>query len=237
MSLTPDLVALVHRAVEDPGPLPGVSYQTDEDYDRMVDDLLSTHPSGEDAWLFAFGSLIWKPECEHTEERAGVAPGWHRSFCFRIRRYRATEECPGLMMSLDRGGQCKGMLYRLRGSTLREQLHKLCRREITVKPQNTPARWITVISDGVPFRAIAFVMNRASRAYTGRLSPEEVAAVLSRACGHWGSGAEYLFNTVQKLEEHGIHDRYLWKLQQLVAERIAQDQSLALQRQGSFDSP
>lgn len=229
MSLTPELVALVHRTVEDSGPLPGVSYLTDEDYDKMVDALLSAHPEGEDAWLFAFGSLIWKPECEHTGERAGIAPGWHRSFCFRIRRYRGTEDCPGLMMSLDRGGQCKGMLYRLPGASLREQLHKLCRREITIKPQNTSARWITVVSDGVRLRAVAFVMNRTSRAYVGRLSPEEVAGVLSRACGHWGSGAEYLFNTVQKLEEHAIHDRYLWTLQQLVAERIALDHRLPRQ--------
>jgi cation transport protein ChaC len=32
--------------------------------------------------------------------------------------------------------------------------------------------------------------------------------------------AEYLFSTVSKLEESGIHDRNLWRLQRLVAERI-----------------
>lgn len=227
MSLTPELVALVHRAVEDPGPIAGVDYQTDDDYERMVDGLLATHPPGEDAWLFAFGSLIWKPECEHTEESPGVARGWHRSFCFRIRRYRGSEECPGLMMSLDRGGQCRGMLYRMPAAGLRQQLHKLCRRETTVKPANTLPRWVTVMRDGAPVRAIAFVINRGSRAYTGKLAPEEIAAVLSRACGHWGSGAEYLFNTVRKLEEHGMHDRYLWRLQRLVARRIALDHGLS----------
>jgi glutathione-specific gamma-glutamylcyclotransferase len=230
MSLTPELVALVHRTIEDPGPPPGVACQTEEDYDQMVDGLLSTHPAGEDAWLFAFGSLIWKPECEHLEERAGTASGWHRSFCFRIRRFRGTDDCPGLMMSLDRGGQCKGMLFRLPGGTLHQQLRKLCKREITVKPANTLPRWITVMNGGMPLRAIAFVINRESRAYVGRLAPEEIATTLSKACGHWGSGAEYLFNTVQKLEECGIHDRYLWRLQQLVAERIASDHRLPRQQ-------
>ncbi len=42
----------------------------------------------------------------------------------------------------------------------------------------------------------------------------------ARACGHAGSGAEYLFHTVTKLEEHGIRDRNLWQLQHLVAEEI-----------------
>ncbi|WP_343234579.1 gamma-glutamylcyclotransferase [Microvirga splendida] len=63
-------------------------------------------------------------------------------------------------------------------------------------------------------------MNRASRFYTGRLPPEQVAEVLATACGHWGSCAEYLHNTVAHLHEHGIRDRNLWRLQALVAERI-----------------
>ncbi|MGH6927002.1 MAG: gamma-glutamylcyclotransferase, partial [Dongiaceae bacterium] len=57
--------------------------------------------------------------------------------------------------------------------------------------------------------------------YSGDLSLEEAAAVLSRACGHWGSGAEYLMNTVQQLESLCIHDRNLWRLQRLVAAQIA----------------
>jgi len=102
MALTAELVALTHRAIGDPGPLPGVAYQSDDDYDVMVDGLLRTHPEGKDAWLFAFGSLIWKPECEHVEERYGTAYGWHRSFCFQLQSHRGTPECPGLMMSLAR---------------------------------------------------------------------------------------------------------------------------------------
>ena len=38
--------------------------------------------------------------------------------------------------------------------------------------------------------------------------------------GHWGSGAEYLMNTVHHLEDYGIHDRALWHLQRLVASEI-----------------
>jgi cation transport protein ChaC len=31
----------------------------------------------------------------------------------------------------------------------------------------------------------------------------------------------YLYRTICKLEEHGIHDRHLWHLQELVAAEIA----------------
>lgn len=47
---------------------------------------------------------------EHVEIRKGSAQGWHRSFRFRIMRFRGNKEQPGLMMSLDRGGQCQGVL-------------------------------------------------------------------------------------------------------------------------------
>jgi cation transport protein ChaC len=222
MALTRDLVALVHRVVEDPGPEPGLVYHSEEDYDGIVQAMLASHPAGEDAWLFAYGSLIWKPEVEHVEARRGTAHGWHRSFCFRITRFRATKDQPGLMMALDRGGQCRGMLYRLPGASLQAQLGKLFRREFTVKPPNSMPRWIKVSTDDGPITALAFVMNREARAYVGRLASEDVADVLAKACGHWGSGAEYLHNTVMHLEEHGIHDRNLWRLQRLVAAKISE---------------
>ncbi len=220
MTLTRDLVALVHRVMEDPGPEPGLVYHSDEDYDAIVQTMLASHLPGQDAWLFAYGSLIWKPEVEHVEARRGTAHGWHRSFCFRITRFRATKDQPGLMMALDRGGQCRGMLYRLPAQSLQAQLGKLFRREFTAKPANSMPRWIKVMTDEGPVTAIAFVMNRKSPAYVGRLTPEDVADVLAKACGHWGSGAEYLHNTVMHLEEHGIHDSNLWTLQRLVAAKI-----------------
>jgi glutathione-specific gamma-glutamylcyclotransferase len=134
------------------------------------------------------------------------------------------------MMSLDRGGQCQGIVFRLPPDDLEGQLQKLVRREITVKPPNNIPRWIAVRTDQGPLRAIAFVMNRQSRFYTGRLPPEEIADVLARACGHWGSCAEYLHNTVAHLEEQGIRDRNLWRLQALVAERIKSEASVPADR-------
>jgi cation transport protein ChaC len=77
-----------------------------------------------------------------------------------------------------------------------------------------------------PLRAIAFVINHQPRFYTGWLPPEQVADVLARACGHWGSCAEYLHNTVVPLEEQGTRDRNLWRLQAPeVAGRIKPDAS------------
>jgi cation transport protein ChaC len=220
MDLTPELVARVHRALADEGPDPSLHYHDDADYAAITAAMLAEHPRGSPCWLFAYGSLIWKPEIPHVGEMRGLARGYHRAFCFRVQRFRGTRAEPGLMMALDRGGGCGGMLYQLPDDDLPAHVNKLFRREFTVKPPNCRPRWITVAAPSGPVRAIAFVMNRQAPSYAGKLDVDEVADILSRACGHWGSGAEYLHNTVSHLEAKGIHDRHLWHLQQLVAARI-----------------
>jgi cation transport protein ChaC len=221
LTLTPAHIERVHREVQDAGLAPGAELHTDADYDRWVEAILKTHPDrSARTWLFAYGSLIWKPELEHVREQLGSARGWHRAFCFRMVRFRGTPEQPGLMMALDRGGQCRGVLYQLPDANLAGQLGRLFRREFTYKPANSVPRWVTVETAAGALPALTFVMNRASPLYAGRLPLEEVAGTLAGACGHWGTGAEYLLNTVSHLEERGIRDRNLWRLQRMVADRI-----------------
>ncbi|MDP3195587.1 gamma-glutamylcyclotransferase [Tabrizicola sp.] len=221
LSLTPDHIARVHRVVADAGPAVGVEQQTDADYAGWVERILDAHPCPDrPIQLFAYGSLIWKPEMEHRAERPAVARGYHRAFCLRIHRFRGTVDEPGLMMALDRGGQCRGVIYELPPDDPALILDRLFRREFTVKPINSMPRWLTVETADGPLRALGFVMNRDSPYYAGRLPPEAVARTLSRACGHWGSGAEYLLNTVTQLDARGIRDAGLWRLQGLVAEEI-----------------
>ena len=69
-------------------------------------------------------------------------------------------------------------------------------------------------------RALTFAMDRKSPRYIVDLTEDQLADVLATAIGFRGSMAEYLFSTVAKLEELGIHDRNLWRLQALVADRI-----------------
>jgi cation transport protein ChaC len=226
LSLTAEHVAHVHRTVEDGGIAAGAQLNTDADYDEWVGRIIASHPAADKpTQLFAYGSLIWKPEIEHTGEQLAIARGWHRAFCFRMTRFRGTPEQPGLMMALDRGGQCRGVALELPRRNLEEQLGKLFRREFTYKPVNSMPRWINMTTASGTLPALTFVMNRASPLYAGRLSPQEIADVLARSCGHWGTGAEYLLNTVSHLEEKGIRDRNLWRLQRLVAQRIEADRA------------
>jgi cation transport protein ChaC len=222
MKLTPELVARVHRSIPDTGPSPGFVHMQEEDYERLTDEILKQHLRHDDLWIFAYGSLMWRPACEIDGQEIAMLNGWHRKFCIRVARWRGTPEHPGLMMALDRGGSCRAVVQRLSAKTARDRLGQLLRRETTSKahPTNRP-RWVTVESGSQRRRALVFAVVRSSPYYSGDLSLEETAAVLAGAVGHWGSCAEYLMNTVQQLENLGIHDRNLWRLQELVAARIA----------------
>jgi glutathione-specific gamma-glutamylcyclotransferase len=224
MRLTADHVRRVHRDIPDPGPsvftLSGYRIATDDDYAQNVREMIATAPPG-GFWIFAYGSLIWRPETAVVDKRLATAHGWHRRFCLGWDyRWRGNTQEPGLMMALDRGGQCRGVIYRLPDATLVGELDKLLRREMVMVPSDFPWRWIDVSTDEGPMRAMTFAMNRKSQRYVANLGDEQLADVLATARGFRGSMAEYLFSTVQKLEELGIHDRNLWRMQALVADRI-----------------
>jgi len=221
MRLTHQLVSRVAGPTPDPGPVPGRMYATDADYRAAQRELLAARPANGEVWVFAYGSLIWKPACAIVEERVAVLRGWHRSFCLGWdRRYRGSNERPGLMLALDRGGACEGIVQRLPPDAVEANLDKLLRREIVTRPSPFPPRWVDVETGSGALRAITFAMDRTSDFYVTGLSAEEIADVLAVAVGHFGSMAEYLHNTVRHLQELGIDDRYLWRLQELVAERI-----------------
>lgn len=221
MALTAELVARCHRPEPDRGPELQYEYFEDADYQAAAEKLLSGRPVGP-LWLFAYGSLIWKPDVPLGQQRRARAHGWHRSFCMSLTRWRGSPEQPGLMMCLDRGGSCEGVIFRLSESDALVHVNQLLQREIGSHEALDSVRWITVRSGHETLRALTFYAKPSLLDnYVGRWPLEKVAHNLARACGHVGSGAEYLYRTVSKLEELGIRDRRLWRLQELVAGEIA----------------
>lgn len=76
---------------------------------------LSTRLAGEadegPLWVFAHGSLIWKPAFESVEQQRASA--WLASFVLpRPGSLEGLRRAAG-MMALERGGRCDGVIYRL----------------------------------------------------------------------------------------------------------------------------
>lgn len=202
-------------------PPPGMLVSSPEDHQTTLAQLLAQHPDPGEVWFFAYGSLIWKPACDYVEMRTGLVRGWHRSFCLGWNtRHRGSDKTPGLMLALDRGGACKGVLYRLPPHKVEANLIKLFEREMSWKPSAFPPRWVNVKAGERTIKALTFCVDRKSGRYVSGLTNPQIADVLATAVGARGSMAEYLFATVRHLEHMGIHDPHLWTLQHMVAERI-----------------
>lgn len=222
MTLTDDLVARVARAHVDAGDTPELHYLAAADFLQIRTNLLSELPPGQDLWIFAYGSLLWNPCFAIAEEGHGTLHGWHRRFYFWLTRWQGTREQPGLMLSLDRGGCCRGVLFRIPPGGNDVAVDNLLQREMSATPPTNVPRWVTVRSGGEDIKAITFVADRAGPSYAAGVSERTSVAVLALAAGHVGSCADYLHQAVRSLESRKIRDRNLWRLQAKVAAFIAE---------------
>jgi glutathione-specific gamma-glutamylcyclotransferase len=218
MRLTEAHLALLPAKIDDPGPmrLDGEEPRPDCYYSATTAALIDAVPPEEEMWLFAFGSLIWNKRFTFDEERPGLVRGWHRDFCLGPdTRFRGSPGAPGYTLSLDRGGQCKGMVYRLPRQGLADNVEGLLRKEPPFPP-----RWLTVVTPMGVVRAFAFTHPGRAIGYTGHLADDTVADALARAVGMIGSMAQYVYLTAHHLELLGLCDDRMWRMQEMIAERI-----------------
>jgi cation transport protein ChaC len=229
MLLTPELVALSIRPEPELPLDPGWTLMSDEELDTLAR-RYDEECGAEAFWIFAYGSLIWKPDFDAIAHMRATAHGWHRAFVLKMNRWRGTPAQPGLMMALARGGRCDGVIYRLREEDRFHQIRRVLFREVRFRESSRNVRWIPVQTEDGPRRALVFWAGPKGERVADKAPLEETAHILARACGHAGSCAEYLYNTVSHLEEFGIRDRNLWRLQELVAREIEAIHGVATER-------
>ena len=119
------------------------------------------------------------------------------------------------MLSLDRGGSCEGIVYRVDEARLSDDLAMLIGREPPIPPE-----WVQADTEQGPVRALAFVCVRGGLGHIGDMTPEAIARQIAPAVGMFGSMADYVLNTANHLEEMGIHDPAVWQMQDLIAAEL-----------------
>lgn len=188
----------------------GVRLRTAEELEESMESVLSRHVGDKAVHVFGYGSLMWNPAIEHTGALPAKVHGWHRSFCLRSIIGRGSQECPGLMLALDRGGACQGVLLQIGPRKVRDELRVLWRREMLTEVYQP--RWVTADVGGRPVSAITFTVNRAHPRYTKTLSLHEMARMINTGAGSLGTCREYFDATIQKLEMLGIRDAGMERL-------------------------
>jgi cation transport protein ChaC len=196
-----------------------------QDLERSLDVALEGRGPQDPLWIFAYGSLMWNPGLAFVAKRVGTVYGFHRDFCLWSRINRGTPERPGLVLTLERGGSCRGLAFRLTGSTSRDELRALWRREMSLGSYHP--RWLECHAGGERLPVLAFIVNRACSGYAGRLPLETMVHSIATARGKYGSSAEYLFQTQATLESHGILDARVKRLADRVRTLLAKPGAIA----------
>lgn len=169
--------------------------------------------------IFAYGSLIWNPGFAVSARHRATAIGWHRQFSIPLDHFRGTPEEPGLMLALASGGTCEGLVLEVEPGTERDSMRAVLKRELVAHELAANSRWIEVETATGRQQALTFYADPTDIELTD-LPLQQQAYRLARANGAAGSGCEYLLRTAQGLQAAGIHDPYIWKLQDLVAADI-----------------
>jgi glutathione-specific gamma-glutamylcyclotransferase len=172
----------------------------------------------EDLWVFAYGSLMWRPDFPFVERVEARLVGAHRALCVYSFVHRGTPERPGLVLGLDRGGACRGIAYRVPAAERTSTVAYLRAREQVTSVYRESMRpvWLKQTTRRqVP--ALCFMIDRGHAQYAGRLSLEQQLHHVRQGHGQSGANRDYVIATVAALEELGFRETEL----HLLAERLA----------------
>lgn len=193
-----------------PPPVSTFSRWTDQQLDASIQEALASRDLSQDQWVFAYGSLLWRPEFEFVEQKLATLKGYHRALCLWSRINRGTPEIPGLVFGLEQGGSCGGMVFRIPAKQVVQTFHALWSREMMTGAYHPS--WIECDTAQGTVSALAFVINQQAPGYAPTLPMDDLVRIVMNARGKYGSCFEYVEQTHIALEALGIHDLHLQEL-------------------------
>lgn len=143
---------------------------------------------GGESWLFAYGSLIFRPDFSFEERRRAVLSGYTRRFFQGSTDHRGVPGAPGRVVTLVPGGRCVGVAYRVSPSDRERVLGYLDERE-----QGGYSREIVDVDvgDGA-VSAITYVAWPGNPEWVGPADLDAIAAIVSRSEGPSGRNRDYV---------------------------------------------
>ena len=177
-----------------------------------------------DLWIFAYGSLMWRPGFEHEEGSQALLEGAHRALCLYSIVHRGVPSAPGLVLGLDKGGRCEGMAFRVPAPLVKRTRAYLHRRENVTNAYSALMKPVKLM-DGShrTVAALCYLVNRTHRQFAGDLPFGQQAHIVRSSVGASGRNIDYVINTVEHLRALGVHDSRLEPLMTALGHSAAKE--------------
>jgi cation transport protein ChaC len=175
----------------------------------------------EDLWVFAYGSLMWRPDFPFVQRLEARLVGAHRALCVYSFVHRGTAERPGLVLGLDRGGTCRGIAYRVSAAERARTVAYLRKREQVTSAYREAIRpiWLRQQS-GERVAALCYLVDRGHPQYAGRLALDQQLHHVRQGHGVSGANRDYVIATVAALEQLGYRETQLHQLARLLGHQM-----------------
>ena len=155
-------------------------------------------------WVFAYGSLMWRPGFAFAETHQAVLDGFSRDMCLLSIHYRGTPEVPGLVCGLMEGAACEGRVYRIAPAHADTALAYIDARELITDiyiPRHLPVR----LASGRRVVARVYVADPMHGQFVGGWDDRAKVAHIVQGKGSEGRCLDYTRSLVGHLDELGIH--------------------------------
>ena len=168
--------------------------------------------SVEPAWVFGYGSLIWKQDFPYLDARPGSISGWARRFWQGSHDHRGLEHDPGRVVTLVAapGARCDGRAFLVEPEVFEHLDH---REKNGYQRIDTDIDFGSEVVRGVVYRAA-----ENNPAFLGPAPLQEMAAQINRCFGPSGSNREYALHLARALRDLGVADSHVFDLESLLLE-------------------
>ncbi|KAH8244827.1 hypothetical protein KR032_001036, partial [Drosophila birchii] len=200
-----------------------------------------------DAWIFGYGSLVWKADFPYIDRRRGFVWGFKRRFYQHSIDHRGIPERPGRVVTLLPGdpGQDRvyGVAYRIAASQKAAVLDHLdyrekngyerCSLEFHEYPRVATSGSCPSETEAQPIQVIMYVATQANDSYAGDVwQVTSIAKQIFSSAGPSGPNREYLFNLASAMDQlfPGAVDEHLEELVANVRRHIAEDEPQLLRQ-------
>lgn len=159
-------------------------------------------------WLFAYGSLIFKPDFAFIESRRASVYGWTRRFWQGSHDHRGTPLAPGRVATLIAADDqvCDGMAYLITPAVFDH---------LDDREKNGYLRVLAELrfDDGSTAPGLVYIAEADNAAYLGPASIEVIARQISEAVGPSGSNRAYLLQLAEALRAMGKSDLHVFAIE------------------------